>query len=178
MLEKKIPVPENLAVEIHGKNLVVKGNKGTLEKSFEDPKFLSISIEKSGNEITVSSSKDTKKYRAMIGTIVAHLNNMFIGVTSGYKYTLKIFYTHFPINITVKDKEIQIRNFLGEKGARIAKITGKIEVKIEKDEILLSGINKEELGQTSANIELACKITKRDRRVFQDGIYLAARAAA
>ena len=114
----------------------------------------------------------------MIGTIVAHLNNMFIGVTSGYKYTLKIFYTHFPINITVKDREIQIRNFLGEKGARIAKITGKIEVKIEKDEILLSGINKEELGQTSANIELACKITKRDRRVFQDGIYLAARAAA
>ncbi|MBI2579175.1 MAG: 50S ribosomal protein L6 [Candidatus Aenigmarchaeota archaeon] len=179
MIEKKIEVPEHVDVSVEGKKVVVKGSKGSLERSFSDPRFVrTLVIEKQGREIAVRSSKDTKKHRAMVGTIEAHLKNMFLGVSSGYAYRMKIFYTHFPINITVKDGEVQIRNFLGEKGARTAKIVGKAEVKLDKDEIVINGTDKEELGQTAANIEHACKISKRDRRIFQDGVYLASRGVS
>lgn len=179
MIEKKIAVPEHVDVIVEGKKIIVKGSKGSLEKNFSDPRFVrTLEIEKHGREVVVKSSKNTKKHRAMVGTIEAHLKNMFIGVSSGYVYRMKIFYTHFPINISVKDSEVQIRNFLGEKGARTAKIAGKAEVKLDKDELVLTGTDKEELGQTAANIEQACKISKRDRRIFQDGVYLASRGVS
>ncbi len=176
MVEKKIAVPDGIDVKVEGKKVTVKGPKGAIERKFSDPRFIkSFTIEKNDGEIVIKTSNDTKKLRAMVGTIGAHIRNMMRGVSIGYKYTMKIFYTHFPINISIKDGEVQIRNFLGEKGARIAKIIGKIEARIEKDEIILLGINLEELGQSAANIERACKISKRDRRIFQDGIYLASR---
>jgi large subunit ribosomal protein L6 len=51
-----------------------------------------------------------------------------------------------------------------------------VTIKIGNDEIVLSGIDKELLGNTSANIEHATKIRNRDPRVFQDGIYIVERA--
>ena len=89
-----------------------------------------------------------------------------------FKYTMKIFYSHFPMSVSVKDNEVHVRNFLGEKGARIAKIAGNTEMKVEKDIISLVGINLEDVGQTAANIERTCKLSKKDKRVFQDGIYM------
>lgn len=176
MIEKKIQLLEGVDVSVQDRKISVKGAKGSLEKTFADPRFLkTLQMEKEGGEIIVRALKDTKKHRAMVGTIVAHVKNMMKGAGSGFRYTMKIFYTHFPINISVKDKEIQIRNFLGEKGARTAKIIGRTDMKVEKDEIILTGPDLEELGQTAANIELACKISKRDRRIFQDGIYLSER---
>jgi large subunit ribosomal protein L6 len=45
-------------------------------------------------------------------------------------------------------------------------------VAIKGDELIVTGINKEHVGQTAANIEQATRIKGRDPRVFQDGIYL------
>jgi large subunit ribosomal protein L6 len=50
-----------------------------------------------------------------------------------------------------------------------------VTIKIGNDEILLTGIDKELLGTTFANIEHATKIRNRDPRVFQDGIYIVER---
>jgi len=175
-MERKISIQDSVEVSIEGKKIVVKGAKGEITRNFRDPRFeKSLSIEKTDGEIVIKTTRDTKKLRAIAGTVEAHIKNMMFGVTVGYKYTMKIFYTHFPINVTIKDGEVQIRNFLGEKGARISKLVGITEAKIEKDEIILTGVNLEELGQSAANIERACKISKRDRRIFQDGIYLASR---
>jgi large subunit ribosomal protein L6 len=79
------------------------------------------------------------------------------------------------MSLTVKDGKVEIKNFLGEKGARIAKIVGDTSVKIVKEELTLEAINIEDIGQTCANIEKACKLTKKDRRIFQDGVYLTGR---
>jgi large subunit ribosomal protein L6 len=61
---------------------------------------------------------------------------------------------------------------LGEKYPRVAKIVGRTQVRVDGDEILVSGISKEEVGQTAINIERATAVRYRDRRVFQDGCYL------
>lgn len=170
---KEIEIPQGIDISIDDKIIIVKGQKGHITRDFSDCRFKSVVIEKNGNKIEVKAGNSAgRKHTAFIGSIAAHIKNMIKGVSKDYVYTMKIFYTHFPISVAVKDREVQIKNFLGEKGARIAKISGDAQVKIDKEIVTVSGINKEEVGQTAANIEKACKIKGRDRRVFQDGIYL------
>jgi large subunit ribosomal protein L6 len=71
--------------------------------------------------------------------------------------------------------ELVIKNFLGEVKPRIAKILPEVEIKVEKEIITVEGHDKEKAGQTAGNIEKAAKVNNRDRRVFQDGIYLVSR---
>ncbi|MCX6819027.1 MAG: 50S ribosomal protein L6 [Candidatus Aenigmarchaeota archaeon] len=172
-LEKKVVIPEKVEIKLEERRVIVKGPKGELSKDFDDPRFnKSVIIEKKDNEFKIGTESEKRKIKAFVGTIAAHVRKMITGVTVGFRYTMKIVFLHFPMSLTVKDSEFHIRNFLGEKGARIAKVVGKTEVKVDKDIITLTGINSEEVGQTAANIERACKLSKRDKRIFQDGIYL------
>lgn len=173
MMERTVEIPDGVEASIEGRRLTVKGPRGRLEKSFSDPRFnRSIDIAKSGNSLRISAALEKKKISAMAGTIAAHMRNMFRGVTEGYAYELKVVYTHFPITVTEKGGVIEVKNFLGEKGVRRVRVAGDCEVHVEKDTIRVEGANIEDVGQTAANIERACKLTRRDRRIFQDGIFL------
>lgn len=176
-IERKIGMPDGVGAEVAGNRVRINGPKGVLERNFTDPRYAkAITISKAGSEILVSSVSRKKIHRSVCGTIAAHIANMMRGASHGYRYSMKVFYTHFPISITVKGHEVQIRNFLGEKGARIAKIVGSADVKVEKDEIIITGADIEEVSQTAANIEQRCRLSRRDRRVFQDGIYMSGRS--
>ena len=70
------------------------------------------------------------------------------------------------------DDELIINNFLGERKPRSARILPGAKVEIGKDEVSITGIDKEQVGQTMANIEQATKVRGFDIRIFQDGIYL------
>lgn len=76
------------------------------------------------------------------------------------------------MNVAVEGSRVKITNFLGEKYPRYAQIVGDVRVTVKGDIITVSGIDKETVGQTAANLEQATRIVKRDPRVFQDGIYL------
>jgi len=170
---EEIDIPEGVIVDVQDMKVVVKGVKGTVEKDFDDPRFSSdVKIEKKGKNIIVENKSEKKKSRAFAGSVGAHIRNMVKGVTEGYKYTMKIVYTHFPMNATTAKNEVHIKNYLGEKGARIAKIQGSARVHIDKEEIVVTGHDIESVGQTAANIERACKLRGRDRRIFQDGIFI------
>ena len=108
----------------------------------------------------------------MIGTIRSHITNMIHGVTDGFTYHMKIVYAHFPMTVKVTGNKVTIENFLGERYPRTAKIVGSAKVQVKGEEVTITGINKEDVGQTMANLEQATKIKGRDPRVFQDGIYL------
>ena len=107
-----------------------------------------------------------------MNSINAHLNNMIRGVQEKFNYKMKICYNHFPITVEIKDKEAIIKNFLGEKIARRAKILDGVEVKINKDFVEINSTNREAAGQTAGNFEKATWIRMRDRRIFQDGIFI------
>ena len=102
----------------------------------------------------------------------AHINNMLIGVTDGFTYKMKIVFAHFPMTVKVSGNKVNIDNFIGERSPRLSNIVGSAKVSVKGDEVTITGVNKEDVGQTMANLEQATKITGKDPRVFQDGIYL------
>jgi len=71
-----------------------------------------------------------------------------------------------------KDKTVLIENFTGERNPRRAKIIGDAKVKVSSEDIIVQGINLEDVSQTAANIEQATKVKRKDPRIFLDGIYL------
>jgi large subunit ribosomal protein L6 len=167
--EKRIEIPAEVTVTVEDKTVSVTGPKGTLAKSFPEPQT-SIAIE--GNELVATTWINRKRTRALVGTIVAHTRNMIIGVQHGYIYEMKIVYSHFPITVEVHGEEVFIKNFIGERGTRKARLIGDVEVKTTEDDVIISGIDIEHVSQSAANIQLATKIRDKDRRVFLDGIYV------
>ncbi|MCX8172453.1 MAG: 50S ribosomal protein L6 [Archaeoglobaceae archaeon] len=169
-----IKIPEGVDVQVEGDPIsgyFVKA-KGPLGENSRFLKFRDVFIEKSEEGLRVYTSIPKAKHRAIVGTYVAHINNLLKGVKEGFEYKLKVFYAHFPIKIKVSENDVIIENFLGETTPRRAKIVGRTKVEIKGQEIILKGIDIEECGQTAANLERATKIRKKDRRVFQDGIYI------
>merc|ERR1712003_491446 len=118
-----------------------------------------------------------KKDLSSVKTLSSHINNMFIGVTKGFKYKMRYVYAHFPITgvINKGGRQLEIRNFLGEKRRRVVNLVGDTTVvKSEdvKDQIEISGNNIEDVGRSCALINQACLVKKKDIRKFLDGTYV------
>jgi large subunit ribosomal protein L6 len=168
-ISKTIQVPDDVDLNLDGRKITVKGEKGTLMRDFS---FAPISIEADGKSVRVWAEWPRKKEAALVGTIYSHIQNMISGANKGFTYKLKIVFSHFPISVKVQGKTFLIENFTGERRARRVKIVGDVQVKIESEDIIVQGINLEDVSQTAANIEQATKVKKKDPRVFLDGIYV------
>lgn len=167
--ELEIKIPEGVEVVIEGNLIKVKGEKGELGREFP---FNDIKISKRENGIILTCSSNRRSERALLGTTKAHIQNMIHGVSDGVVYRMKVVYSHFPINVNVQGDTMIIDNFFGEKYPRKTKILEGVDVEVKGQDVILSGINKEKVSQTAANIEQATRIKGRDLRVFQDGIYI------
>ena len=120
----------------------------------------------------------TKKEKKLMNTLAAHLKNMIKGVTENFEYTMQVCSIHFPITVNI-DKEknlIFIKNFVGETKERTAKLLPEVDVSIKGDIITVKGIDIEKVSQCAGNIEKATRIKKKDRRVYQDGIWITSKA--
>ncbi len=174
-MKKTVDIPEGVTVIQEGNNISVTGPKGSSVRELWYPGIV-IALEE--NKVTVDSPNPRKKQVAMMGTIASHISNMINGVTGGYTYRMKVVYSHFPIQLKVAGDHLSIGNFLGEKKPRKAKIQGDTKVETKGDEVIVSGIAIEDVGQTAANIQQATKIKRFDPRVFQDGIYMMEKTTA
>ncbi len=173
LFKEEIDIPENVKLDISSSLIKVNGPNGSNERRFIDPK---INIKKEGNKIILSSNRYTKKEKRVIKTFKAHIINLIKGASNLYVYNLKICSGHFPMNVSVSNNKIIIKNFFAEKIPREAKILPNVDVKVNGDIITVKSIDKELAGQTASNIEQACRIVNRDRRVFMDGIWITSKA--
>jgi large subunit ribosomal protein L6 len=172
-IKEGIKIPDGVQITVEGKTVSVKGQKGSMSKLLSHPK---IDLAVNDNTIQISCSQSPhRKEKALIGTYKAHIRNMIKGVTQGYECKMKTVFSHFPIKTSVEGNQLVIQNFLGERFARRAEILENIKVEVKGEIITLTGIDKEKVGQTAANIERATKVKNRDIRVFQDGIYITKR---
>jgi large subunit ribosomal protein L6 len=172
-IKEEIKIPDGVQITVEQKTVSVIGQKGSMSKLLSHPK---IDLAVNGNIVQISCSQSPhRKEKALIGTYKAHIRNMIKGVTQGYECQMKTVFSHFPIKTSVDGNQLVIQNFLGERFARRADILENIKVEVKGEIIILTGIDKEKVGQTAANIERATKVKNRDIRVFQDGIYITKR---
>lgn len=165
----KIEIPEGVEIKIEKGLVSAKGKKGECQKNILDPK---IEMQVEGKEVVLSSKKGTKREKTKIGSYKSHIKNLIKGASEGHVYKLKICSGHFPMNVAVSGKDLSVKNFLGEKKPRTLKIKEGADVKIEGDIITVESCSKERAGQIAADIESLTRITNRDLRIFQDGIYI------
>lgn len=172
-LIKSVKISEGVEIERNGNEIKVKGKEGELIKKFN---FENIETKKEGGKFILFHKKATKREKKMMNTLAACIKNMIKGVCEKYEYKLKICFSHFPITVDIKGKEATIKNFLGEKVPRKLTIPAGAEVKADKTHIIITSVDKEVAGQAAANFETTTRVRGRDRRVFQDGIFIIEKA--
>ena len=140
-----VPVPSGVSVDIDGQSVKVKGPKGELNRLFHER----VAIELEDGEAIVNRADDTRESRALHGLSRALLANMVAGVSDGYKKELEVVGVGYRAQLKGRDIEMQLGfshpvNFAAPDG-----ITFEVP---EPTKIVISGIDKELVGQVAANI--------------------------
>ena len=173
-LNERVTAAETISVNLDGSTLLVKGPKGEDTRNFAHPK-VKLSVE--GRDIVLKASAASKREKRMISTFLAHIHNMLRGVQDPFVYKLKICSGHFPMNVAVSGANFTVKNFLGEKHPRVVTIPSQAKVVVKGTEVVITSPSREVAGMMAARIEQMCRITNRDRRIFQDGIYIVEKPA-
>ena len=168
-LMREIELPNAVTASMKQGVLEIKGPLGTAKKDFN---LVRVTITVEGKSVKVNPFGRKKADRAVLGTASSIIMNLIHGVTKGFTYKVKIVFAHFPITVKVKGKEVHVENFYGERSPRVAQIVGDSKASVEGDDVIIQGINVEDVGHTAANIEQATKVRRKDQRVFLDGLYL------
>lgn len=164
-----VEIPGNVTVAAEGQELHFKGPKGNVVRRYIH-NYVRMEID--GKNIKLLTSKNNKRTFGILGTWASGIRKAVLGVTEGFTYEMKIDYTHFPMRVSVRGTQVLIENFLGERSPRIADIKGECKVSVKGDRVMIDGVDKQDVGETAANIERATRIRGFDLRVFQDGVYL------
>ena len=170
-----IKIPEGVVCVFESNILKCKKDNIELERNID---IFPAELKIDSNEIRIECSSASRKEIKYIRTFIAHIKNLFLGLNRKFIYHLESASVHFPMTLKIEGSKITINNFLGEKIPRIARILPNVDVDIKGNLIVVSSYNKESAGQTAANLEKATKIKKRDRRIFQDGIYITSKASS
>ncbi|MCR5212940.1 MAG: 50S ribosomal protein L6 [Eubacterium sp.] len=140
-----IAVPAGVTVDIAENNKVtVKGPKGELCRALAPE----MEIKMDGNVITVSRPNDLKRNKALHGLTRTLLNNMIIGVTDGYKKTLEVNGVGYRAS---KQGNKLVLNLGYSHPVEMTDPEG-LETKVEENKIIVTGIDKEKVGQYAAEI--------------------------
>jgi len=169
MPEVRLETPDDVSAEVDHLDLTVEGPNGSVTRRLWYP---DISASVDDGDVVIESDADDAKTMSTIGTFESHVENMFYGVTEGWEYEMEVFYSHFPMQVTVEGEEVVIENFLGERAPRRTPIHGDTEVEVDGEQLTLRGPDIEAVGQTAADIEQLTRVPDKDVRVFQDGAYI------
>jgi len=177
---KTLAVPEGVTVSVKTRTVTVTGPRGTLKRSFSHL-AIELTISKNGREVRADLWFGSRQKLACIRTVLTHIRNMITGVTKGFLFKMRMVYAHFPISVNVEKegKEVQVRNYLGEKRVRLVDMLGDVTAARStdgtKDEIVLQGSDIDCVSQSAANIQQSSRVKDKDIRKYLDGIYVSFR---
>lgn len=145
LAKKPTTIPAGVDVTITGRSITVRGPQGSLTRDFD---MSTIGIEIEGNEITFTKKKENPFSRALWGTYASHVRNMIIGVTT--PYTKKLILEGIGFKADVKNGNVEMA--LGFSHPVSVKIPEGLTVTAEKNNLTVTGINKEQVGAFTADI--------------------------
>ncbi|PIP73298.1 MAG: 50S ribosomal protein L6 [Candidatus Lloydbacteria bacterium CG22_combo_CG10-13_8_21_14_all_47_15] len=146
-----IVVPEKVEVSLSDDGtLTVKGPHGELSRCFG---VTSIAIHKEGNEITSSLKEETAQARMLWGTYMSHIRNMIDGVVTPFQKKLIVEGVGYRAEVS----GTSLKFLLGYSHPVLFSIPNGLTVTVEKNNITISGIDKEVVGQFAAKIRDARK---------------------
>lgn len=171
-ISEQIEIPAGISCTFSDNFLKCKLGELEVSRKIDAPCLL-VSIR--DNQLVLECHSGNKNDFKKIKSGIAHVKNIFLGLQKPYTYKLESCNVHFPMTVKLEGSRVVINNFLGEKTPRFAEILPGVKVDIKGQNITVTSADKELAGQTAANLEKATKIKNRDRRVFQDGIFLTER---
>jgi len=140
-----IPVPSGVEVTISGQDVTVKGPKGTLSHTVVEP----ITVVQEEGTLLVKRPDDERDSKARHGLTRTLVANMVTGVTEGYSKTLEIVSTGYRVQAKGKDLEFA----LGFSHPVLVEPPDGIAFAVEAPtRFVVSGIDKQKVGETAANI--------------------------
>ena len=154
--KKPIAVPQGVKVEQKGCSVKVSGPKGTLELRCH--RGIKVKIDDKSNQIVVNNPKpDNRQQKALHGTMRSLLNNMVIGVNSGFEKKMQIFGTGYGVKEQGGKLVLQVGfshpvEIPVPKGIRIEIKTAVTRGNDVPALFTLSGPDKQQLGQFAADI--------------------------
>ncbi|KAI9496643.1 ribosomal protein L6, alpha-beta domain-containing protein [Zychaea mexicana] len=176
--DDELAIPEGVTVNVKSRVVTVKGPRGELTKNL---RHLNIEMKFDGkNKLRFVVYHGARKHVAAIRTVRSIVNNMITGVTKGFQYKMRYVYAHFPINVIINNEgnAVEIRNFLGQKVVFNVKMREGVHCeasKAQKDELIITGNDLENVSQSAADIQQMCRVKNKDIRKFLDGIYVSER---
>lgn len=142
---RPVVVPAGVEVTLNGNVVTVKGPKGTLTKTFNDQ----LTIKMDDNNVVVERPNDEPKMRALHGTTSALINNMVIGVNTGFRKTLNL----VGVGYRAAEKGKGLELALGYSHPVIISEVEGITLTVEKNTTIhVDGIEKDVVGQVAAEI--------------------------
>jgi len=142
-----IKVPDKVNITINPTNVIVKGPKGELSKDLPD----SIKIIQNDKTIQVVPKENTNNSDQLYGTFRSLINNMIVGVTQGFQKKLELQGVGYRSQI---DGKTLVLNVGYSHQVKIASPEG-IKLSVEGNtNVMVSGLDKELVGQIAANIRL------------------------
>lgn len=141
-----IAIPEGVTVTVSGDNVVtVKGPKGQLVKAMHKD----INVEVNDKLVLVKRNSDEKQYKALHGLTRALINNMVIGVTSGFQKSLELVGVGYRAQLTGKKLVLN----LGYSHPVEVEATEGITFEVPaSNKIVVKGLDKELVGEVAANV--------------------------
>ena len=142
---RKLTIPEGVEVKNESNTITVKGPKGEL--SLVVSPLVNVTID--GNELTTTMAKDTKEANVLSGTTNSNINNMLIGVSTGYTKELESVGVGYRFSVS------------GNKIVVSAGYSHTIDVIVpsgitvtspSNTELVISGFDKQKVSEFAANV--------------------------
>ncbi len=145
-----ITIPDGIEVTRDGREIRVKGPKGELSREFREGE---VDIAIDGSAITVTPKRNSKFARSLWGTYASHLTNMINGVTNPFEKKLRVEGVGYKVELSGNILVLSV----GFSHKVEISVPEDIIVAVEKNEITVSGIDKEKVGKFAAQVRAVKK---------------------
>ncbi len=144
--KKPVVVPDGVEIKIEKNNIFVKGKLGELNQEYDGK---AVKIDREEDNVIIRPLSTSKEVRSKYGLYRSLLNNMVLGVSEGFSKTLKIVGVGYRTSIKGSDLEMLV----GYSNPVVFKKPEGITFEVpDNTTIIVSGINKQIVGETAANI--------------------------